>query len=373
MKILGYPKHIKELDGIRGLACLFVLTHHCFTGVLAVEVTGWSKSIIDFFSIFFLSGVDLFFVLSGFLVGGIIIDNYNSQNFLKVFYLRRIFRIFPVYYLLIISFIIGYFLVGDYKFFDDSLFKHRYNIWSYVVFIQSYVFGLFNNSGPLWLAPSWSVSVEEQFYLLTPFLILLIGKKRALYFILLGIVIAPFIRFFLLNNVGFYAMYMFFPARMDTLFWGVLLAYFLRNESIRAKLRNFSLLIYMIILIILLSLYFKISISLVDKFTSLSLLYTCIMWVILEGESKKVKTFVSLRIFTYVGSISYAVYMFHQVINGLLHGFIFHSKPIISDLDTILVTCLSVLITVGISHFSLKYFENPIRKHGLKYKYEKYL
>lgn len=369
MKILGYPKQIKELDGIRGLACILVVLHHYFINGLNLTFSGQNKIIFDFISMFFLSGVDLFFVLSGFLVGGIIIDHYSSPNFVKAFYWRRILRIFPVYYILIISFYLGHILLDEFYFFDDWLFKHPYPIWPYLVFVQSYFFGFFGNSGPLWVAVTWSVSVEEQFYLLTPFLLSFFGKRKALNFILFGIIIAPFIRLYLSSNGGFYAAYMFFPARMDSLFWGVLLAYLLRNESWRRKLKEFSFLIYGITFVLLLSFFFGVGTSPVYIFTSLPIFYTCIIWIILEGKSKKVKSFISLQIFTYVGSISYAVYMFHQMINGLLFGSVLKTKPIITDVNSFLLTFLSIATTVVISHLSLRYFENPIREIGRKHKY----
>ena len=369
MKISGYPKHIKELDGLRGVACIFVLLHHYVISTLTITLSGINKLIFDFISIILLSGVDLFFVLSGFLVGGIIIDNYRSPNFLKVFYLRRILRIFPVYYALIISFYFGFIMLKDFHFFDDWLFKHPYPIWAYLVFVQSYFFGFFGNSGPLWVGVSWSVSVEEQFYLLTPFLMCFFGKRKALNFILLGIVIAPFIRFYLNYKAGFYATYMFFPARMDSLFWGVLLAYLLRDELWRAKLKELSFFIYAIIFLILISFLLGIGASPVYKLTSLSILYTSLIWVILEGTSKKIKAFIALKIFVYTGSISYAVYMFHQMVNGLLFGSILQIEPTISDVKSLFVTGLSLLVTFVLSHFSLKYFENPIRKIGLNHNY----
>ncbi|MFN7140591.1 MAG: acyltransferase family protein, partial [Limisphaerales bacterium] len=91
------PSRIPELDGIRGIAILLVVLAHYF--VLPV---GPGFAAANFLGTFFglaWSGVDLFFVLSGFLIGGILLDAKASNNFFKVFYTRRVCRIFPLYFL----------------------------------------------------------------------------------------------------------------------------------------------------------------------------------------------------------------------------------------------------------------------------------
>ena len=96
---------IKELDGIRGLAILMVLILHYFYQLSLGSVDNGSLLVhLHNFTHWFWSGVDLFFVLSGFLIGGIIIDNRESKNFLQVFYIRRALRILPAYSLLLIAF-----------------------------------------------------------------------------------------------------------------------------------------------------------------------------------------------------------------------------------------------------------------------------
>ena len=93
---------IKELDGIRGLAILMVLILHYFYQLSLGSVDNGSLLVhLHNFTHWFWSGVDLFFVLSGFLIGGIIIDNRESTNFLQVFYIRRALRILPAYSLLL--------------------------------------------------------------------------------------------------------------------------------------------------------------------------------------------------------------------------------------------------------------------------------
>jgi peptidoglycan/LPS O-acetylase OafA/YrhL len=370
MLIKGYSKNIKELDGLRGIACLLVLIHHYFTGILQHEPEGLGGSILNVFQILFVSGVDLFYVLSGFLVGGIIIDNFKSGNFIKVFFIRRICRIFPIYYVLIISFVFGLYFLIDVPWTSQALLKHPYPVWTYFTYLQSYFFGLGNNSGPLWVAVTWSVSVEEQFYLLMPFVFLFLGRRPALFFVIAGLIVAPFIRYFLLAKYGSYAAYMMFPGRMDSIFWGVLLAFLLRSDKWRAFLNKNTLVILSVIAAIFILMALNVGTGHVTKFTLLAIFYTGVMWAILEGKVLWLSKILNLRFFTYTGLISYAIYMFHQLVNCVIHGLLFKSRPLIDGWDKVGATLISIALVYLICHFSLKYFENPIRKLGSRFHYQ---
>ncbi|MBL0130273.1 MAG: acyltransferase [Chitinophagaceae bacterium] len=85
-------KYYPALDGMRGIAILFVIFHHNFE-FISYSFFGWL-------------GVDLFFVLSGFLITDILLNTLNQQNFLRNFYIRRVLRIFPLFYLAILVFFI---------------------------------------------------------------------------------------------------------------------------------------------------------------------------------------------------------------------------------------------------------------------------
>jgi peptidoglycan/LPS O-acetylase OafA/YrhL len=113
---------IPELDGLRGVAISLVLLYHSFyySPPASHHPSGLIRGTFVYFERFFgigWTGVDLFFVLSGFLIGGILLDVRASPNYFKTFYLRRIYRIFPVYYLwiaiyLLLSAVLGKFLSG---------------------------------------------------------------------------------------------------------------------------------------------------------------------------------------------------------------------------------------------------------------------
>ena len=89
---------IIELDGIRGLAILLVLIWHYLANTAATTIGSWQSYALATLGLTW-SGVDLFFVLSGFLIGGILYDAKDSTSYYRTFYGRRIYRIFPLYFL----------------------------------------------------------------------------------------------------------------------------------------------------------------------------------------------------------------------------------------------------------------------------------
>lgn len=140
-------KHISSLDGLRGLAILMVLFHHYFQGVSS----DWLNNLASSMWI----GVDLFFVLSGFLITRILIKTKSNENYFRNFYIRRSLRIFPVYYTVII---LTFFFLRDFEIFhiEDSLFP-----WSYILYYSNYVAVAEGGWKGGALLPTWSLAVEE--------------------------------------------------------------------------------------------------------------------------------------------------------------------------------------------------------------------
>lgn len=128
---------------------------------------------LRFLASFGWAGVDLFFVMSGFLIGGIVLDRRDAPNFLSVFYIRRALRILPLYYLLLILGAVG-------AFFGVKLGAAKYFIAQFL-FLQNFALAFTqktSNLGPEWLSPTWSLAVEEHFYLGLPLLIAVVRPTR---------------------------------------------------------------------------------------------------------------------------------------------------------------------------------------------------
>jgi len=152
--------HIPALDGLRGVAIILVLFHHLTIHRPTSGVDEWIASV----PLFGWSGVDLFFVLSGFLITGILIDLRGSDRFFTNFYARRTLRIFPLYYLVVFLALhvlpllptLHQVIVGPYEI------PPRWAYWTYLTNFSVAERGFVHG----WLDVAWSLAIEEQFYLL---------------------------------------------------------------------------------------------------------------------------------------------------------------------------------------------------------------
>jgi len=173
--------YYSALDGIRGLAIvLVVICHfHDFYLVEMIPQARWETlwlQLADFTWV----GVDLFFALSGFLITGILLRTRTQEGYFKNFYMRRFFRIFPLYY----GFLFLYFKVAPH-FVDlahtpgsgySSVLEHQVWYWTYIANFLMARSGQFLSE----MSHFWSLSVEEHFYILWPLMIYLLGNRALL-------------------------------------------------------------------------------------------------------------------------------------------------------------------------------------------------
>lgn len=221
---LNVRGHIRELDGLRAIAVVLVLLIHFGPyrqqGSLLsnMESIGWM-------------GVDLFFVLSGFLITGLLIDAKEKPNYYRNFYTRRIFRIFPLYYALLLGGSLIY-IVGH----IGSRHEFVHKVWWYFLYLGNF-WPEFGASLPLFLAPLWSLQIEEQFYLIFPFLVRNLNPTR-LFKILVGVIIfsGPLRLAVYLWKPGLPLLeYVLLPLRLDGLAIGALIALRSRQGSWRIR------------------------------------------------------------------------------------------------------------------------------------------
>ena len=223
--------HVPALDGLRGVAVLLVLAFHFAhidgdggvveRALLGATRSGWA-------------GVDLFFVLSGFLITGILLDARGSPGYFRAFYLRRVLRIFPLYYAyLAVLFLVLPALVPA----VDVKAETQGWLWAYLGNI------LFAREGGFQASPYtghfWSLAVEEQFYLLWPFLVWFLPRRR-LAWLCLGFVAGAFALRFAIHRTTFNATaaYVLTPARLDALAMGALVAIAAREPAWWPRVRR---------------------------------------------------------------------------------------------------------------------------------------
>jgi peptidoglycan/LPS O-acetylase OafA/YrhL len=222
----GSTKRVPVLDGLRGLAIALVLVNNNFPerltaprlDVIAVHLSrfGWI-------------GVDLFFVLSGYLITGILFDTKGGPGYFRNFYARRVLRIFPLYYaVLFVVFVIvphTHLATADQL---RRLHQQRWYYWLYMANLGTMIHGnTAFNTGHF-----WSLAVEEQFYLIWPLVVLLFDRRR-----LIGVCLVVMAASFVLRAVWLFHglsstwVYEGTPFRVDGLAVGAMVALIMRRPG----------------------------------------------------------------------------------------------------------------------------------------------
>jgi peptidoglycan/LPS O-acetylase OafA/YrhL len=228
--------HDPALDGVRGLAILLVLVLHFTlyggmqpaTGLerafYRVAISGWV-------------GVDLFFVLSGFLITGILYDAKGGPGYFRSFYARRSLRIFPLYYLTLFVFFIVLPRLAPADPSLDALAHEAGWYWAYLVNLRV---ALLRWSPVGLLEHFWSLSVEEQFYLVWPWLVYALRRRPLMVFCCLSFGAALLVRLGLVQAGRPEAAYVLTPARFDTLAAGAFVALAARGPRDMARLQRWA-------------------------------------------------------------------------------------------------------------------------------------
>lgn len=369
--------HLTALDGIRGLAIFMVLIwHYGVTQSAATPGTMWSY-IATALGLTW-TGVDLFFVLSGFLIGGILLDNRASQNLFSVFYLRRVFRIFPLYFFWLgLFFILSSALAGDGSF--KWLFQDPLPYWSYLTYTQNFAMAHREALGPNWLAITWSLAIEEQYYLLLPFVIRYFPLRALPWIFGICIASAPIIRWSLFHYThSGLPGHVLLPGRWDALLMGVSVAYLCRRPwflywvaANRRLLNGILAVLFLGVCGLVLRKVQGASYTMsLYGYTLVALFYACLLLVTVTRPRGVINRLLSLRPLVFLGAISYGVYIIHQGISGIFHGLAHQTEPLITSPVDVLITVAALLTTLGLAWVSYRYFETPILRIGHRVRYQ---
>ena len=231
--------HIPALDGVRGLAILVVLLYHF---VAQTAATNTFEAIVNRALGFGFLGVDLFFVLSGFLITGILYDSQSDRNFFRNFYMRRFLRIFPLYYAVLATvFLVLPFIPALRGSEIVALREHQAWAWLYGVNVFLAIRGEWALS---YVEHFWSLAVEEHFYLVWPLIVWLVrGRPRRLMRTALAIaVVAIAARAWAVHaGVSEVAATVLTPFQLDGLLLGGFFAVWLRQPGGQAAARRWML------------------------------------------------------------------------------------------------------------------------------------
>lgn len=358
---------IVELDGLRGLAVALVLVWHYLPCQLPRDA-GLLSSILRRGLYLTGSGVDLFFALSGFLIFGILLDERKSPGCLRNFYIRRSCRILPVYVFLLASCA----LLAATDFLPQAshqwLFGNPLPWWSYATFTQNILMGMQNTFGPGALSVTWSLAVEEQFYLIAPIIVLLVGRKGLVWLLPAMLVAGPVLRAL---YPGFHA-YVNTPWRADPLVAGGCVALIVRSSTALAWFRSHrrlmlaaaGILVGVVPLMIL-----RPGILGIFDVSWLALSYGLLVLAAAEGNMGPLSSFLRQPVWIALGRYSYAIYMFHQLVSGLLHGWLLQQEPLIRNWQGALTTLAALLATLALAWLSFRFLESPFLKLGQRFRY----
>lgn len=374
------PARSPELDGLRGIAILQVLIYHYF--VNAVDSKGHTLTAYAARRLSLSwSGVDLFLVLSGFLIGGILIDNKEATNYYGIFYLRRACRIVPLYFAWIGAFVAVTSLLPGLALapLSKAIFADPLPIWSYLTFTQNIVSSMVGMWGPQWFAVTWSLGVEEQFYIVIPVIVRLVPLKRLPYVLVLGILSAPIIRITLYTMHRYfpYSTYMLMPCRADALLLGVLAAYLLRRDAVLSSLRDNTRSLYYIAALLTAGAAI-LTITPADigtygttyfGYTWLAALYCVVLVIALTERQGFISTVLKMTALRKLGNIAFGVYLFHQTINRLCHWLILNESPHLANLASVMTTLLALLITLSLAQLSFLVYERRFLSFAHRFRY----
>jgi peptidoglycan/LPS O-acetylase OafA/YrhL len=269
-------------------------------------------------------GVDLFFVLSGFLITGILLDSKGRQGYFSTFYARRVLRIFPLYYaVLFFSLVI---LPGIPHPKSQNFGRIAGDEAWYWLYLSNYSIAKAQTFRHGILDVSWSLAIEEQFYLLWPLIVFLLNR-RALLWLCGGVAVsALLLRCFLVcGGIRPIATYVLTPTRMDALVMGAWVALFLRGEMGPALLRPLAraaLFVGLPVLALCVALGRTDSLDPLMQtagYSVLGMVFSALLalLVIRPADSTWFRLFCHPVVLTF-GKYSYALYLFHLPLRALL-------------------------------------------------------
>jgi peptidoglycan/LPS O-acetylase OafA/YrhL len=356
-------KHIPALDGVRGLAAVTVFILH-----YGVDEQSYSlpSPLIGQAIHLGWSGVSLFFVLSGFLITGILWDGFDREHWWANFYIRRSLRIFPLYYLAIFLALIASFTISAGQHDAKSLLIYAF----YLQDIPSLTLHMVSVKH-IFMGHFWSLAVEEQFYLIWPFVLFAVYRKRPksaqglcviVWFLSLSFRIAVVA----LHLRVEWAM-LFLLGRAGELAAGAFLALLIRQPGAqpeqRDPLRAIPWCLGGASILLALIIYYTQS-TLLEKpwmasagLSLFSVFYMCIVALCLKKGP--LQHFFENSLLRWLGKISYGIYVWHLMLRSLFRGIVAHIAPHASrNTALILVFVVAAVGTLLLASLSFYFYES---------------
>jgi peptidoglycan/LPS O-acetylase OafA/YrhL len=343
------PTFIPAFDGLRGVAILAVVLYHC-----QARLQG---TVLERFVVWGWSGVSLFFVLSGFLITGIILDAGSSPRFYANFYARRFLRIWPVYWLLLFLFYFFFpFIFSGYRWMFHDIAGAP---WLYLLlFVQN----LWPIVLPGSIGPTWSLAIEQQFYLFWTPLARRIPPRWLLLAAALMLTISPLVRLFLgdrltptntLIHLDGLAVGALVATALRVLHWQPSAWKWIGRAALAVGAAGIALMLYR-------------GSAWTD--TLLAIGFGGMLLAALLGQAAARPTLycraLTLRPLLFIGKISYGLYVTHILVFSMLGGYV--DKPLdhLGIPGNLAIVIIRLAASIGFAALMWHYFEKPIL--GLK-------
>jgi peptidoglycan/LPS O-acetylase OafA/YrhL len=342
---LGYRP---VLDGVRAVAILSVLAIHFRGDNTSFPTRGG-----------FL-GVDIFFVLSGFLITSILLDEYARRGSIsfRAFYVRRALRLFPALFLVVALFVLYAVTIGPDSNAQDNLIAAGATLTYWTNWLYGEQLFSISETG---LTHAWSLSIEEQFYLLWPVILvgaLALWRRRGALAVALGIVTAvPLLRLVEWDGETstMVRMYQALDTRADSLLIGCTLAILLTNNAwlrgTRSLVLRFALVpaVLVVVLSLMLAYEFRPWVFL-GGYTLFALATAVVLYNLVTWRPPVLAPLLELRPMVYIGRISYGLYLWHFPIYIILR----------SEVESgLIVALVGLLLTFAVAALSYRYVEQP--------------
>jgi peptidoglycan/LPS O-acetylase OafA/YrhL len=347
VKTKQLPDHILALDGLRGLAISLVLVTHCENGLKWNQYSDVIVKALNKVVRFSTCGVDLFFVLSGFLITGILLRSKGSKHYFQNFYARRALRIFPLYYGVLLVILCATTFFGEPPKSMMGTASDRWWLWGYGTNI---LMTLRNNWTYTSLNHFWSLAVEEHFYLVWPFLVFACRSRPLIALCLASVPASLLIRagfvYLLHNEIGAYVLTC---CRVDALLVGcfiAIVAHIASLENLRSYAKAIICTVGLIIPVFICAVPHASATDRIFGPTLFALFFGGLLVSTLLSASLK-RTFEN-RLLRELGKYSYGIYVYHfLIIAGLERCWNWAALPPVPNYFAFLAVASSLSMAVA--------------------------
>jgi peptidoglycan/LPS O-acetylase OafA/YrhL len=361
--------------GLRGVASLVVLGVHYLVMPTSAE-PGSLLAMLRRIGMFGSTGVDLFFVLSGFLLAGILLDAKDSIQYFRTFYVRRICRILPLYFCVLASFfVVRLFWSGERGVVDGPV-----PAWTYAVFVQNYYMGIVGSMQPIWLAVTWSLAIEEHFYAILPLTIRRLNRTHLTIAAVTLFFFAPLLRVALLLSgaVPPHAVAVWSVCRTDALAAGILAAVAIRTPSVSRRIISLGTMSPVIVLscVGISGLVFQLCSGPSSLFAIYGVMHSLVaasyavtVLFIAVAQDSWLSKLMQTAALMHAGRLCYSTYLLHLIVIYTVFCGLFGTVPRMVDEYSALVVVACIAITFAIAQLSWVFVEKPFIGLGQRFQY----